>query len=183
MKPCNSRAVNLTSHVITFQWMAISVMGLIFFVTCSVPSSPSPLVYATATIEPKTSKGWQIKFTMSGGFAGLRRSIELFNSGQMIATDQKTNKQINVQVPEAEMEKISFWVIHAQPALPVPRRSNCKDCFEYEMTIYREGGEILSFWFNDITLEKNELAPLINTLAHLQEKALSGQLTPQSPSR
>ncbi|MGC9024521.1 MAG: hypothetical protein ACP5NB_06800 [Chloroflexia bacterium] len=84
-------------------------------------------------------------------------------------------RQVTVQVPEAEMQQIAVWVMEARPAQPESRLAICPDCLEYEITIER-GGERLYFWFNDLTLDQAELAPLVNTLAHLQERVLSGQM-------
>lgn len=162
----------------SIQYLAIGALVLLLLTACSAQSTILPSVpSATATREQQELGQWRIRFGISGGFAGLQRSVELSSTGQMTVTDQKRNKRVTVQVPQAEIEKISSWVLQARPAQPQPRLSDCRDCFEYEVTILRDG-EVLSFWFDDVTLEDAELAPLVNTLARLQEQALSGQLNP-----
>ncbi len=162
----------------SIQYLAIGALVLFLLTACSAQSATPPSVpSATATRERQELGQWRIRLSISGGFAGLRRSAELSSTGELTVTDQKRNKKVTVQVPQAEMERISSWVLQARPTQPQPRLSNCRDCFEYELTILRDG-EILSFWFNDVTLEDAELAPLVNTLARLQEQALSGQLNP-----
>jgi len=175
-KPCYKNILSLNRiNPILIQRTALWVIVWVIFAGCSVTGTPFPS--ATAVSEPKGSGEWRIEFRMSGGFAGILRSIELLSTGQMTVIDQKTNKQVTVQVSEMDMEKISSWVIQAQSAQALPRLSDCQDCLEYEITIHRDG-ELLSFWFNDLTLDNADLAPLINTLAYMQEQALSEHSKP-----
>lgn len=153
--------------------LVLCLMLGVFLTACSAPNTATPSVPASMGQEAS----WSVQFSMSGGFAGLQRSVELSSTGQMTVIDRKEGRQVTVQIPEAEMEAISSWVLQAQPVPPPARLPACRDCFEYEVTIHR-GGEALSFWYDDATLEGAELAPLINTLARLQDQALSGQLAP-----
>lgn len=168
--------VRLAGATKTFFPHLFLVMTVLFFLAACLPrDTTAPPITLTAPSEYQGVKRWHVRFNMSGGFAGLQRFAELSSTGQMTVTE--SNRQVSVQVPQFEMDEISSWVIQAQPLQSQPRLSNCRDCFEYELTIFRDG-EMLFFWFNDITLENAELAPLVYTLGRLLEQALSGQLAP-----
>lgn len=143
----------------------------------TVAPTPQPAPTRATMETSKPSEDWQIELSMSGGFAGVRRSATLSSNGQMIAKDLKINKQVTVQIPEKDLTQISGLVRQAQPAPPTDQLSNCRDCFHYEFTLKR-GKQQFSVQADDTTLESSGMGPLINQLADLQEKALAGKLNP-----
>jgi len=158
--------------------LALGTLVLNALTACSVSNAPSPPAPTiTPVIEPRMSEQWRIEFNMSGGFAGIMRSAELSNTGQLTVTDEKAKKRVTAQVPEAELMEIASLITQIQPAQPGSILSNCRDCFRYRITIRRDGEQFF-FQCDDTTLDKSGLAPLINTLAHLLDRALSGQLKP-----
>ncbi len=141
---------------------------------------PSPTLSVTSTPLPSpspsqghnTSMSWQISFVMSGGFAGVIRSVELSDDGLLRATDERTGRRSEVQISAADLAAISAWVAQVQPMPSLPRFSDCRDCLHYDITI-RRGSETLTAELTDLNLDQSALSLLINKLAALQETALS----------
>jgi hypothetical protein len=145
--------------------------------TATMPQwTPMPLSTATSTAESqrKVLEKWQIEFTFSGGIAGLRRIVELSDTGQLTVTDQKINRRVAAHVSETELSEIATLVANAQSVTPSGRLPNCRDCFEYGLGISMDGQRFL-FKVNDMSLTESGLESLIKALVRLQDKALSGQ--------
>lgn len=140
--------------------------------TISVASTPLSTAVPSLPPSPEQSAAWRIRFKMSGGFAGIIRSVELSDDGLLRAVDQRTGRQSAIQISVTDLEEIRTWVMNAQPMPPLPRFSDCRDCLRYEVTIYR-GNETITAELTDLNLDQSVLSPLINKLAALQETALS----------
>ncbi len=136
----------------------------------TLPSSPIPSLPPSP--EPVTSATWRIRFTMSGGFAGIIRSVELSDDGLLRVSDQRTGRQSEIQISTTDLEAINGWVARAQSPPLLPRFSNCRDCLHYDITIHR-GNETVTAELTDLNLDQSDLSLLINKLAALQETALS----------
>ena len=138
-----------------------------------------PLSTATSTTasQHKVLEKWQIEFALSGGVAGLRRTVELSDTGQLTVTDQKASRQVVAQVPATELAEIVSFLPAVERFQPAGRLPACQDCFQYELGVSMDG-QRFSIQLNDLVMVESGLAPLINALVRLQERALSGQLKP-----
>jgi hypothetical protein len=138
----------------------------------------SPVSQATvvppATVAPEhaASERWRITFFMSGGFAGIQRSVELSDDGVLRVEDRNTGRQVTTQISTADLEAIKTLLTQVQPVSSSPRFSNCRDCLYYEITVQR-GNETFTAEMSDLDLDQSALSLLINTLARVQEQALT----------
>jgi len=110
---------------------------------------------------------------MSGGFAGIQRSVELSDDGVLRVEDRNTGRQVTAQISTTDLEAITTLLTQVQPASSSPRFSNCRDCLYYEITVQR-GNETFTAEMSDLDLDQSALSLLINTLARVQEQALAG---------
>jgi hypothetical protein len=154
--------------------MLIFLLGM---VSCaprsSVETSPLP------TASPEGAKGlpqWKVRLTQAGGFAGVSRRVELDSTGALTVSDENAARIITSTLSEKELKEISALVLEArgEESKPAPPGSACRDCFEYTLTIERDG-ERIQVRADDLTLDQLPLEPLISRLLELQEKALSGK--------
>jgi hypothetical protein len=114
---------------------------------------------------------------MSGGFAGIQRSVELSDDGVLRVEDRNTGRQVTAQISTTDLEAITTLLTQVQPASSSPRFSNCRDCLYYEITVQR-GNETFTAEMSDLDLDQSALSLLINTLARVQEQALTPDAAP-----
>lgn len=127
---------------------------------------------------PEEAKGlpvWQVRLTQSGGFAGVSRRVELDSTGALTVSDEKAARVIASTIPEKDLKEIATLVLEAraEDVKPAPPGSACRDCFEYTLTIERNG-ERIQVRATDLTLDQLPLEPLISRLLELQKVVLSG---------
>jgi hypothetical protein len=115
-------------------------------------------------------KAWNINFTLSGGFLGLQRVMELSNIGQMVLIDQKKKKQVTVQLSEEDIVKIDGLITETVKLQPVGSLPVCADCYEYKFNIQINTQQFF-FQANDLNLARSGLAPLVNVFTELQGRA------------
>jgi hypothetical protein len=148
--------------------------GTLLRLGATVRSSPDGQVYLEAR-NVDVLGTWTVKFTLSGGFAGLNREMELSSSGRLDVTDQKRNKQVTFQLTGEDIKKIQGLIATAVRFPQVNELPACADCYLYGLSIQMTVMDF-SASLNDINLSKSGLAPLINGLKDLQERALSGAM-------
>ncbi len=154
---------------------AIIAGGLL--TACSIPQlSPTvtPVPSKTATI---AAENWQIQLRVSGGFAGIRRVLDVASTGQLTAVDEKTSRQISAQVPAKELSEINALLKTIQSYQLPSRPPPCPDCFNYALNV-RLDGKPISVEFNDQNLSASGWAPLVGLLSDLLQRALDGKLKP-----
>jgi hypothetical protein len=117
-------------------------------------------------------KNWRVTFGLSGGFAGLRRTLDLSSNGELTAVDQKLGKQVSMKLPRVELDQLTALIVAACPFDFSIRALNCPDCLEYMLRIDADAGSF-SIQVNDRTLSQSGLEKLISGLVRLQEQALS----------
>lgn len=163
--------------VAPFYLLARSIAGsfLFVFLLGSCTQSPGTPPVSNTPIEP--GENWTIKLSISGGFAGLQRVVEISNSGQLTVTDQKSNRQVTIQVPNDELANIEVILAETKPPQSPSRPPTCQDCFQYELDVQMEGKDY-TVLLNDINLPDSGVDKLINALVDLQERALAGQMKP-----
>lgn len=154
-------------------WLIL--IGLLGGVSCMPLSTERAQSTSTASApEAKPLPQWQVRLSQSGGIAGMSRRLELDSTGALTVSDEKLARKISLTLTEDQLKDIAALVLEAQAEkqTSAPFGSACRDCFQYTLTIERNG-EKIQVQADDITLDQVSLAPLINRLLELQKEALS----------
>lgn len=144
------------------------IIPLIVSVSCaSAKANSSPLA--------EKQKKWVIEYTISGGFAGIRRQLAINSSGHLTASDQKLRKNIEQQISQKQLAEIVNILVQYNFSLSndnISKLSNrCADCFVYTLNLTADGskGKIT---VNDLSLKDSKYIALINLLSTMLEQAL-----------
>ncbi|MCL4396207.1 MAG: hypothetical protein M1482_15630 [Chloroflexi bacterium] len=168
--------------------LASAAVALALLTACSpalLPPSPatphpSPMptkLPATSAPQPSAASGqnWEINLSVSGGFAGVTRSLQVNSTGQLTANDAQSRKQVTAQLPAADLSELADLVSHLQPPHAASLPSGCADCFNYDVTV-TVGERLLEFRGDDVTLQGSGWQDLVGRLTALEQDALSGKL-------
>lgn len=130
------------------------------------PSSAEALPTPTARL-----KTWSLHMLHSGGIMGLMRSVDITDDGQMTVTDQRTNKTVSMKLTKEELTRLRELVAQASYSAPkIPM--SCADCFIYDLNLERDAGGPLAATVDEVNLADSGLAPLVNFVRALMDKAL-----------
>ena len=157
-----------------FQDLTLSLFLVAGLTGCLQQGLTLPAPSLTAESERGISEKWQILLELSGGFSGLRQTMELSSTGRMTVIEQKSDRQVVSQVPEKELAEIALLTENVKSLQPAGRPTNCRDCFQYDLKV-RMNGQQFSVQLNDLSLPGAGIEPLINILVNLQERALAGE--------
>jgi hypothetical protein len=124
----------------------------------------------------KPLESWNIVYGVSGGFAGLRRQMELESTGKAIVTDLRQKRTVKQQATKEQMTKIA----NALSRIDFPeaqktksgRSSNCRDCFEYTIIMFSDGRPY-RLHFDDESLRGSPCAGLAGLLSTMMDEALA----------
>jgi hypothetical protein len=126
---------------------------------------------ACATPQPP-SREWQASFHLTGGFAGVDRSLDVASSGEVTASDRRAGKHASGRATARDLAQLSDLIaIATSPDVAAP--SPCRDCFQYEITV-RIDGKTTTARTNDISA--GPLQPLVRALIGLLNRGLAGEL-------
>lgn len=125
----------------------------------------------TATITQNGNEPWEIHLATSGGFAGVRQSLELNSSGSGTVRDDKADKRVPFQVSQAQLDELTALVNDSLNSSHSVESNTCIDCFQYDLSVAK-GDRSLKLTVNDFNLEKSGLHALIHTLTVLQNDLL-----------
>ncbi|MBI5675431.1 MAG: hypothetical protein HZC48_06340 [Nitrospirae bacterium] len=156
-----------------FQNLALSLVFVGGLAGCLQHGSTLSAPYLSAERAGAMSENWRIFLELSGGFSGLRRTIELTDTGRMTVIEQKSAKQIVRQIPEKELAEIALLAENVKSLQPSGRLMNCRDCLQYNL-IVRMNGQQFSIQLNDLSLPGSGIEPLLSILFNLQKRALAG---------
>jgi hypothetical protein len=151
----------------TFSTQLILFVILFIALTGCQPAvlPPQPQAEPTNTAEPPSAKQWSVNLTVTGGFAGIHKVMELSSDGSYQVTDMRTGENKKSSLSESELNKISTLIDQIQGGQD-PYPSVCADCFIYELTV-QKGKETYRLTLDDINLSDSEAAPLIEELMAL----------------
>jgi hypothetical protein len=126
---------------------------------------------ATALFSQTVDGGWSLTFTLSGGIAGLNRTLQLESGGAATALDRQRSLQVRRHVSRDELSEIERL---AAPAASFDKSGNdvCRDCLTYTIDL-RAPGRTVSIRANDITLSDSKAAALVQALTRMQQRLLS----------
>jgi hypothetical protein len=154
------------------RWLFL-FLGVILPVACMPMASPqNPDTSSSTPGIPKDTNGtWTVELFVSGGFAGVQRNIKISSSGDAIIMDEKKPKPINLDLLEAEVEKLSKLVVAIEHLPNVSGSSPCVDCFQYEVDVVIQDSHFHAS-YNDETLKHSGIKPLVFELVRLMNDAL-----------
>ena len=132
--------------------------------------TPQQKLEPTNTAKPLPANQWSVNLTVTGGFAGIHKVMELSSNGSFQITDMRTGENKTRGLDKSELEKIIGLIEQIQGG-ENPFPSACADCFIYELTI-QNGKETYRISLDDINLNDSEAAPLIEELMALGRSTL-----------
>lgn len=118
------------------------------------------------------SREWQASLHVTGGFAGVDRSLEVASSGAVTADDRHATRHVSGRATARDLSQLSDLI--ATATWPdSAAASPCRDCFQYEITV-RLDGKTTTARTNDVG--DAALQPLVKALTSLLNRALAGEL-------
>ena len=124
------------------------------------------------------SEYWTINYEVSGGFAGIRRQLNVSNDGSFVASDLKRKRRVEQQASPEQIVKIAdalSKIDFAQlPAMEPKLSSRCADCFHHKLTVTKDD-QPHKLNFDDTTLKDPACAALIGLLSTMLNQALVQQ--------
>lgn len=131
------------------------------------PTDTEAVRQETSHISPP-AKVWKIEYRVSGGFAGIRRTLELSSDGKLIATDLKQKKTVEKSISDkqiASIENLLNTTNYQQTTEARSKLSNrCADCFQHAITVTIDERQH-STAGTDVSLRNSPYASLIGALA------------------
>ena len=137
----------------------------------------SPLTSKTASMQDGPHDVWQLTLQLTGGFAGMDRQLELASTGELKVTDRRRGTHAITQASASELAQIAAMVADLK-SVDAVRRSTCRDCIQYDLTI-RLNGRTLLFSVNDVSVVGTPVEPLTKLLSGALNRELSRQRSPQ----
>ena len=120
---------------------------------------------------PSPSGDWTLKFTQSGGFAGVKLIAQVSSDGRLTAEDQRSGRSVSQTLPPEAVAQIAAQVPHVMQGTRVRPNSGCADCFLYRLE-FTSGGQTVSLEADDTTLSDSGAAELVKLLQQLRDQAL-----------
>jgi hypothetical protein len=153
--------------------LAVPLLGCgAFYSVFSTPApSPSPLPTPVPTNPaqklPLLSGEWQIRFTQTGGIAGVFRNMEISSSGEVKISDRTTHPGEEV-VTHLTAEKLVTLsdLVAASSFRPASMPTGCADCFIFDLQITGSDGNF-QVQLDQVELPDSGLQPLVDFLAEL----------------
>jgi len=142
---------------------AIFASFTLILVACSKSASPT---YTPPVLE----ETWAVKMTLSGGIAGLLRTIDVNSTGSYSVADQRAGKVVTGSLTESELATLQTLVSALEISTP-QKPAICADCFEYELEI-ESGGKKLIAKTDDVSLGETGMGELIEFLRQTMDAAL-----------
>jgi hypothetical protein len=119
-----------------------------------------------------------VELAISGGFAGVKQLISLDSTGQLQASDRKRNVTITKQAPDSLVAEVGKLIIkgtsqHTEK-LKRKRSTDCRDCFEYRLTITTDN-KLTTARISGLPTNDSAHWALVQLLASHMEKTLATQ--------
>ena len=154
--------------------LIIFVLILGVFVSACTNSTAAPA--ATATLQPaatqtlppskggdcKISADWELDFVVSGGIAGINRSLTISSDGHLVTQDLRKNEKSESTLAQSEIANITELLTQACPFTAKRSLGSCADCFNYTLDVFTNGTKY-SLQANELSIPDNA-APLVELL-------------------
>jgi hypothetical protein len=142
---------------------AIFASFTLILAACSKSASPT---YTPPVLE----ETWAVKMTVSGGIAGILRTIDVNSTGSYSVADQRSGKIATGNLTEAELATLQALISSLEVSTP-KNPSACADCFEYELEI-ESGGKKMIASADDLSLGESGMGELVQFLRQTMDAAL-----------
>ena len=142
---------------------AIFASFTLILTACSKSASPT---YAPPVLE----ETWAVKMTLSGGIAGLLRSIDVNSTGSYSVADQRGGKVVTGTLSEADLTTLQALISALEVSAP-KNPSACADCFEYELEV-ESGGKKMIASADGLSLGESGMGELVQFLRQAMDAAL-----------
>lgn len=156
--------------------MVARIVGLTLLVACCSSATRTPPVRsANESSNFPQATTWKIDFQLSGGFAGLDRTLTVSSNGQLSAEDRRPGTRVTAQATQAELADLSRLVT-AVKSLGEIRRSDsrCRDCLSYNIVVEIDGQRVAAL-LDDTTVPGSGLEELTRVLSALVNRVLSAR--------
>ena len=148
----------------------MSKYGFILLAAAFLLAGCSPQqVEATAT-PPALEETWSVKMTLSGGIAGLLRTVEVQADGSYVVVDERADTTIQGKLEDEKLLVLKGFIENLVITTP-KNPAVCADCFVYDIEI-RNGGKTMIANADDLSVGESGLGELVNFLQELINTAL-----------
>jgi hypothetical protein len=119
---------------------------------------------------PALEDDWSVNMTLSGGIAGLMRTIEVKADGRYTVADQRAGNTASGELTEDELARLEEMLSTLEFSTS-KNPSACADCFVYDIEII-SGGQKMIVNADDVTLGDSGVGPLAQFLRGIMDSAL-----------
>jgi hypothetical protein len=126
---------------------------------------------AASRISQSVDGEWSLTFTVSGGIAGLNRTLQLESSGAATAIDRQRSLHVRRQIARDDVSEIERFAT-AAASFDKSGDDVCRDCLTYAIDL-RVSGRSVRIRATDITLSDSKAAPLVRALTRMQQRLLA----------
>jgi hypothetical protein len=119
---------------------------------------------------PALEEDWSVNMTLSGGIAGLMRTVEVKADGSYTVTDRRAGNIVSGELTEEELTRLEE-VISTLEFSTSKNPSACADCFVYDIEII-SGGQKMLVSADDVTLGDSGAGTLAQFLREIMDSAL-----------
>lgn len=117
---------------------------------------------------------WKIEYGISGGIAGINRQITLSSTGSMVATDRRTNKRVEQQLPPEQLSQVNDILrrldLSEPPRTGAGGTGQCADCFQSTLNLTLEDR---LYAVESAALETPQYNELVRLLSSMLKQALA----------
>ncbi len=129
------------------------------------PSATAPSSKATPQPASCDVGGtWDVELTVTGGFAGVERRIQVDDQGAYEAEDAQQAAKEEGMLSADEMEQLLGLLPSVCEPYEAARPPSCADCFNYALEATLEGSGY-EFILNDLSLPDAPVGPLVGWLS------------------
>ncbi len=109
---------------------------------------------------------------LSGGIAGLSRSIEITSDGAVIAKDERNGKTMKRQLTSDELTQFVSLIKSASLKSTSGGSTGCADCFIYNIKMTSDSRNF-SVQYDDVSLPDSGMSSIVKYLADLMSRMLA----------
>ncbi len=133
---------------------------------------PSPRPLPTSQSIPELTGAWTASMQLSGGIAGVSRSIEIASNGMAVAKDDRNGKTMTRQLTSDELTQFVSLINSASLKSMGSTPASCVDCFIYNIKTTSNGGSF-SAQFDDVNLPDSGMGSVVKYLMDLLNQMLA----------
>jgi len=145
---------------------------LAFIVACCVLGACKTVDFAASA---QATLGGQVEFYLSGGFAGIRQSLEIDDSGTIVVQDKKRGNIVRGQLESVRLADLraAFMKIDVEPGSTSRQLgTRCADCYQYTINA-TVGGKHHHVAVNSAVLQTSPYGEIVQSLAQILHETLS----------